>query len=552
MSVRAIPLLFVLAFACLNSADCATPDSINIGDYTMMNNPTDNATAFSNAFAAAAAGHQSVYCPDGASYNVGTITVPSTIRHFHGYCNLVATSSTTVNSAVLVISNNTQGVVVENVNISGLQAAATYSGNVTSGSSNIPISSTSGLTPGMIVTGPGIATGAYIATIPMAPPTAINISTAATGGSGGTVSLTFYYNADAIQITNSSNVTIRNTILNGRYGIYAYPGTGGTNSNMRYVGNTINAYALRGIESFSNATDQFFTISDNLVFGGITGSVIGIAADGGTGYTISGNRVYGANVFGIEISGVTNQTQQFAVTGNTTMYTKHEGINVQGASYGTVCNNTLNFGSDSVDGALSIFADTGQVVADVVICNNQIYSPGAFGIDISSYPTVAMSAAGTVTRLSVTGNQITNPYSNLPDETFGACIDLLAEGTTFVMVADNNCVITSTASLSRTKYIVAEFLGRTTSTPDYNRLGFNPGKGTIGSQRVLGASSIITNPSLLPITTFGSLPTCGTSLQGTIRIISDASNPPCNAAVTSGGGSTITPLLCNGTNWVAH
>jgi hypothetical protein len=53
------------------------------------------------------------------------------------------------------------------------------------------------------------------------------------------------------------------------------------------------------------------------------------------------------------------------------------------------------------------------------------------------------------------------------------------------------------------------------------------------------------------IYTVATLPTCGTSFEGQMEGVSDASSPTYLATVT-GGGSAHVPVYCNGTSWVAH
>lgn len=60
------------------------------------------------------------------------------------------------------------------------------------------------------------------------------------------------------------------------------------------------------------------------------------------------------------------------------------------------------------------------------------------------------------------------------------------------------------------------------------------------------------NIASLKVLTYATLPICGSTTNGSIAYISDASSPAYNAVMTVGGGTTKTLVLCNGTNWTAH
>jgi hypothetical protein len=45
--------------------------------------------------------------------------------------------------------------------------------------------------------------------------------------------------------------------------------------------------------------------------------------------------------------------------------------------------------------------------------------------------------------------------------------------------------------------------------------------------------------------------TCNAQAQGQLRVVTDATTPAYNAALT-GGGAVVTMAFCNGTAWVAH
>lgn len=56
---------------------------------------------------------------------------------------------------------------------------------------------------------------------------------------------------------------------------------------------------------------------------------------------------------------------------------------------------------------------------------------------------------------------------------------------------------------------------------------------------------------ILPISTVAALPTCTTALKGAQRMVSDATTPTYNGALT-GGSTVVTAVGCNGTAWLSH
>lgn len=68
---------------------------------------------------------------------------------------------------------------------------------------------------------------------------------------------------------------------------------------------------------------------------------------------------------------------------------------------------------------------------------------------------------------------------------------------------------------------------------------------------IQGATVYGTNGVVLPVTTVAGLPGCGAGTRGYMYVVTDASSPTYNGAVT-GGGTTTVPVLCNATSWTAH
>lgn len=56
---------------------------------------------------------------------------------------------------------------------------------------------------------------------------------------------------------------------------------------------------------------------------------------------------------------------------------------------------------------------------------------------------------------------------------------------------------------------------------------------------------------MLPASTVAALPTCGSTVKGAQRIVTDASSPTYNGALT-GSSTTVTTVFCNGTAWLSH
>lgn len=79
----------------------------------------------------------------------------------------------------------------------------------------------------------------------------------------------------------------------------------------------------------------------------------------------------------------------------------------------------------------------------------------------------------------------------------------------------------------------------------------NTSGGITSSSSIQGATVYGTNGVVLPVTTVAGLPGCGSSTRGYMYVVTDASSPTYNGAVT-GGGTTTIPVLCNATSWTAH
>ncbi|MBV8337665.1 MAG: hypothetical protein JO358_19970 [Alphaproteobacteria bacterium] len=49
-----------------------------------------------------------------------------------------------------------------------------------------------------------------------------------------------------------------------------------------------------------------------------------------------------------------------------------------------------------------------------------------------------------------------------------------------------------------------------------------------------------------------SLPACSSTIEGTMRYVTDAGSSPIYNATVVGGGSAVVPVFCNGTEWTYH
>lgn len=60
-----------------------------------------------------------------------------------------------------------------------------------------------------------------------------------------------------------------------------------------------------------------------------------------------------------------------------------------------------------------------------------------------------------------------------------------------------------------------------------------------------------TNPGQLPAFTVAKLPLCSGPTRGMLVVVTDANSPTFGGSLT-GGSTTTTLALCNGTSWLAH
>lgn len=65
------------------------------------------------------------------------------------------------------------------------------------------------------------------------------------------------------------------------------------------------------------------------------------------------------------------------------------------------------------------------------------------------------------------------------------------------------------------------------------------------------ALGAFTRMQLKTTSTVAALPTCNAAAEGTWSIVTDATTPTYNGALT-GGGAVRVPVYCNGTAWTSH
>src|SRR5262249_24135382 len=72
-----------------------------------------------------------------------------------------------------------------------------------------------------------------------------------------------------------------------------------------------------------------------------------------------------------------------------------------------------------------------------------------------------------------------------------------------------------------------------------------------GQGMVCGSPHTFSRNVILTPATVSTLPTCNAALKGAMRVVSDATAPTYNGALTGGGAVTV-PVLCNGAAWLSH
>lgn len=85
----------------------------------------------------------------------------------------------------------------------------------------------------------------------------------------------------------------------------------------------------------------------------------------------------------------------------------------------------------------------------------------------------------------------------------------------------------------------------------YNASGTSVGSALpfcAGSMSTQNAGSAQIQPTQYTVAT---LPTCNASSKALLLVVTDATAPTYNAALT-GGGAVVVPVLCNGSAWTSH
>jgi hypothetical protein len=85
----------------------------------------------------------------------------------------------------------------------------------------------------------------------------------------------------------------------------------------------------------------------------------------------------------------------------------------------------------------------------------------------------------------------------------------------------------------------------------YNGSGVSVGSALpfcAGSMSTQSAGSVQMQPAQFTVAT---LPACNASSKALLLVVTDATSPTYNAALT-GGGAVVVPVLCNGSAWTSH
>lgn len=233
-------------------------------------------------------------------------------------------------------------------------------------------------------------------------------------------------------------------------------------------------------------------------------------------------------------------------------------------------------GSESVGGLVNISANTSDEISLVafnnhtgssrnvsVVCNNASYSGNCLHV----------RSAGTATALNVagapTGQGLIKAGSDGAGDANAAILSLDASTGSFLGQAmflkcgtSTTCWnIRDSANTQQITALGTGFLGIGTTSP-YARLSVvspnnSPG---IVTNAIFATSTTATStfagevalqkPVKLAQYTVATLPTCNAGAQGYMAYVTDALAPTYLATI-AGGGVVVTPVFCNGTNWVA-
>jgi hypothetical protein len=115
-------------FKCNPSSSAASPtdcssNAANPLDFGAVANSASAAAANTTAFQNAMAANPVFHCPDGQTFYIGNVTVPSTTTRIYGNCTLIGTGTLASGQGLIDIVNNTNGLVVDGPTISASIAA---------------------------------------------------------------------------------------------------------------------------------------------------------------------------------------------------------------------------------------------------------------------------------------------------------------------------------------------------------------------------------------------------------------------------------------------
>lgn len=229
-----------------------------------------NTAAFQNAMAANPVFH----CPDGQTFYIGNVVVPSTTTRIYGACTLIASGALTSGQGILEIAGNNTGLIVEGPTITA--AIATYPSSV-----GVRVSSSSNFTVRNV-----------------------NVTAAGTG----------------IQTINASNFNLQSNTVSS-FGLIGFYVTGSSSKNGNLTNNYVNGNLLStSSHCISVAQGSSYTVTGNQVYNcwnfGI--SVAGVPSSQGitSNVNVANNMINGTRPECINFENVAVGS----VTGNTCVF----------------------------------------------------------------------------------------------------------------------------------------------------------------------------------------------------------------------------------------
>lgn len=283
------------------------------------------------------------------------------------------------------------------------------------------------------------------------------------------------------------------------------------------IGNKIFGPAAAGVNTApaGSTTDvSNFIIQDNTI-SGITGNAgngcgIGISPGATTGghFTISGNSVLNGTVPGIC---AVNNVSGGIITGN------------------TIRNNAASSG-------IQISATGTSITSHLTISNNTIDHNGTGGVTDSGIFIINSGANPPAGDISIIGNQSTDSGSPQVQE-YGLFIQPFNGPPAHFIISLNNF---RGNSIAATNFSTGTWLSNTLTN---SILGPNIFEDSDAGNLVMLGAQIKNIP-----TTFATIGSCSSSLEGISRTVTDSTTATWGATIT-GTGANVVSAFCNGTNW---